>query len=204
MTKMIARTLSRIFTIVVAFLLAVFVILLAGRLGWLGVFGIQSESHDTQVIKSIERTQEVSLVSLSVQGIKEQKDNRSVAGWGIPGTSKKAYLQYLFDAKLGVDGQQVQVSRDGKSSYRISVPEFMFIGYDEPTFKVAVQDGGLLGWVTPDIDTVEMINEILNDEAKDSYIEKNEELLQEQTKVFYDGLITGIDPSAKTSYEFAG
>ena len=194
--------LGKFVTLVLVSVLAVGVVLGAGRLGWLEVFGIESESRDTQVIKSIERTQEVSLLSLAVQGIKEKKESGKVAGWGIPGVWKATFLQYSFDAKLGIDGQRVKVIRAGDNAYRVTVPEFIFIGHADPEFKVAVEDGGALGWATQDIDEVEMVNEILNDDARDTYVEENEELLQDQTKVFYDSLITGIDPSAKITYEF--
>lgn len=85
----------------------------------------------------------------------------------------------------------------------MAIPEFIFIGYDKPSFKVAVTDGGVLAWITSDIDTTEMITEILNDEAQEKYIENNEELLQDQTRVFYDTLITSIDPEAVTTYAFS-
>ena len=74
--------------------------------------------------------------------------------------------------------------------------------YDDPTFKVAVEDGGVLSWATPDIDKVEMVNEILNDDARAEYLASNEELLQDQTRVFYDSLISSIDPEIVTTYEF--
>jgi hypothetical protein len=67
----------------------------------------------------------------------------------------------------------------------VGVGASWFIGIDEPTFKVAVQDGWRLSWGTPDIDKAEMINEILND-ARQTHIDSNEELLKEQTKTFYD------------------
>ena len=48
-----------------------------------------------------------------------------------------------------------------------------------------------------------MVNEVLNDKARDKYLDENEDLLRDQTKSFYDRLILGIDPAAKTTYEFA-
>ena len=47
-----------------------------------------------------------------------------------------------------------------------------------------------------------MITEILNDDARQAYVASNEELLKEQTKTFYDRLITSIDPALVTTYEF--
>jgi hypothetical protein len=48
-----------------------------------------------------------------------------------------------------------------------------------------------------------MVNEILNDDARQTYIASNQELLEEQTKTFYDSLITSIDPTVTTTFEFS-
>jgi len=37
----------------------------------------------------------------------------------------------------------VKVTKTGENAYLISVPKFKFIGYDKPTFKVAVENGGV-------------------------------------------------------------
>jgi hypothetical protein len=121
----------------------------------------------------------------------------------VPGSTEMVFLQYNFTAKLGIDGEKVQVKKAGDGEYVVSIPEFIFIGYDKPTFKVAVEDGGVLSWVTPDVDKVEMINKILNDDARDEYIDSNEDLLKDQTKVFFNSLINGIDLDAKTKFDFS-
>ena len=91
----------------------------------------------------------------------------------------------------------------GPDAYTVTVPEYVFIGLSEPTFETPVDDGGILQWVTPDIDQLELVNEILSVENKQEYIDSNRDLLEEQTRAFYDGLITGIAPEAKVSYTFA-
>ena len=202
MTRRSTRSALRFLSLLLAFLLAIGVFTVVKNLGWLSPLGINSESQDSQVINAIERTQEVSLLSLGIQGIKEESRSAEVWGKSIPGTGETVFLQYNFAAKLGIDGAQVKVTKTGKSAYLISVPRFIFIGYDEPTFKVAVEDGGVLSWATPDIDTVEMVNEILNDDARETYIASNEDLLEDQTEVFYDSLITSIDPAVVTTFEF--
>src|SRR5205085_619936 len=106
-------------------------------------------------------------------GIKEQDTSAQVFGHTIPGSDQKVFLQYNFNAKLGVDGADVRVTKTGKNAYLISVPQFIFVGYDQPTFKVATSDGGVLSWVTPDIDRVEMVNEILNGDARQEYLDSN-------------------------------
>lgn len=202
MTRRSTQSAPRLLSLVLAFLLAFGVFTVVKNLGWLSPFGIASESHDSQVIRAIERTQEVSLLRLGIQGIKEKSQSREFFGKGIPQTEKSLFLQYNFDAKLGIDGAAVEVTKTGKNTYLISVPEFIFIGYDDPSFKVAVEDGDFLSWITPDIDEAETINAILNDDARQQYIDSNEELLEDQTKVFYNSLITSIDPTVVTRFEF--
>lgn len=203
MTSRLTKFALRFLSLLLVLILAIGGFTVAKNQGWLSPIGIDSESRDSQVIYAIERTQEVSLLSLIIQGIKSEEQNAEVFGTSIPGTGEAVFLQYNFTAKLGVDGAEVDVTKTGESAYLVSVPEFIFIGYDEPTFKVAVEDGGVLSWATSDIDQVEMVSEILNDDARETYLESNEELLQEQTQVFYDSLITSIDPSIKTTYEFS-
>jgi hypothetical protein len=202
MSRRLTKSALRLLSLPLAFLLAIGVFTTVKNQGWLSPFGITSESHDSQVIRAIERTQEVSLLRLGIQGIKEENQSAEIFGKSIPGTGEKTFLQYAFDAKLGIDGAEVKVTKTGENAYLISVPEFTFIGYDKPTFKVAVEDGGVLSWATPDIDKVEMVNEILNDDARRTYIDSNEDLLEEQTKVFYNSLITSIDPTVVTTFEF--
>lgn len=202
MTRQLSRLALKLLAVFLVSLLAIGLFNAAKNLGWLSPIGIASESHDSQVVRAIERTQEVSLLSLGIQGIKQENRSAKVFGKSVPGTGEKVFLQYNFDAKLGIDGAQVKVTKTGERAYLVSVPEFSFIGYAEPTFTVAVEDGGALSWVTPDIDKVQMINEILNDDARKEYISSNQDLLKEQTKVFYDSLIKSIDPVVETTFEF--
>lgn len=202
MSRRLTRSALRLLSLFLTFVLAIGGFTIAKVRGWLSPLGIDSESHDSQVIQAIECTQEVSLLKLGIQGIKDEDQSAEIFGDSIPGTGEKVYLQYAFDAKLGIDGTQVKVAKTGKNAYLISVPEFIFIGYDEPTFEVAFEDDEVLSWLTPDIDRVEMVNEILDDDAQQTYIASNEELLEEQTRTFYDSLITSIDPAAVTTFAF--
>lgn len=202
MTRRFTRSALRLLSLLLAFLLGIGAFAVLRDLGWLSPFGVESETHDSQVIQAIERTQEVSLLSLGIQGITEEDKCAKAFEKCIPGSTEKVFLQYNFTAKLGIDGAEVKVTKTGKSAYLISVPEFSFIGYEEPTFKIATEDGGVLDWITPDIDKVEMINKILNDDAQTEYVASYEELLEDQTKVFYDSLVTSIDPDAVTTFEF--
>ncbi|GAB2773353.1 hypothetical protein GCM10027039_38320 [Terrabacter koreensis] len=189
-------------TMVLTFLVALGIFSIVQAKGWLTPLGIGSSSNDSQVVQAIERTQEVSLLRLGIQGIKEERRNREIFGQTVPGTGEKLFLQYAFKAKLGVDGAKIKVTTVAPGKYVISVPEFIFIGYDQPTFMVAVEDNDVLSWVTPDIDQMQMVNKVLNDGARRQYLVDNDDLLREQTKVFYDGLIKSVDPDAVTEFQF--
>ena len=197
------KTVLRVLYIPLAFLLAIVAFVVAKDQGWLSPVGIESSTQDSQVIQAIERTEEVSLMSLGIQGILQKEQSTEILGRSIPGTGEKIFLIYKFTAKLGVDGGQVKVTKTGTDAYSVRVPEFMFIGTQEPTFEVPVEDGGILRFVTPDIDELELVNDILSNDGKQEYIDSNKELLQEQTKVFYDGVITSVAPDAKVTYQFA-
>ena len=203
MTRRFARAALLLMSLLLVLVLAVGGFTVAVKQGWLSPFGINSESSDSQVIQAIERTQEVSLLSLGIQGIKTERRDREFLGQSIPGSGEAVFLQYEFNAKLGIDGAEVDVTKTDENAYRISVPEFIFIGYSDPTFELAVEENGVLSWTTPDIDKLEMVNEILNDDARQTYLEEQRVLLEDQSKAFYDTLITSVDPAAKTTFEFS-
>lgn len=203
MTRPLIRSATRLLSLLLAFVLGIGAFTVFKDLGWLSPFGINSESNDSQVITAIERTQEVALVSLGIQGLMEEAKCSEILGKCVPGSTETVFLQYNFNAKLGIDGAEVKVTKTGEDAYLISVPEFSFIGYDEPTFKVATKDGGVLDFITEDIDQVEMVNKILNDEAQLQYVASNDALLEDQTEVFYDGLIKSVAPDATTTFEFS-
>ncbi|MDN6236731.1 MAG: hypothetical protein L0J24_08550, partial [Corynebacterium flavescens] len=48
----------------------------------------QSESTNTQVIKSVEREEQVVLVSLGIQGLNRQSENRALWGMQVPGSAR--------------------------------------------------------------------------------------------------------------------
>ena len=47
-----------------------------------------------------------------------------------------------------------------------------------------------------------MVNEILDDDARQEYIDQNEDLLRDQAKVFYESLITSVEPAAVVTFEY--
>ena len=202
MTGRLSRTVLRLLSLPIAFLVAIGVFTVAKNQGLLSPLGIESNSRDSQVVQAVNRTQEVSLVQLVIEGITDEQRSQTILGQDIWGSTETVYLRYKFDAKLGIDGEEVSVETTGDNAYLVSVPPFRFIGYDEPTFEVAVQDNGLLSWITPDIDTADMITDILNGPAQEEYLDSYDDLLQAQAEVFYERLIISIDPDADTKFEF--
>lgn len=165
--------------------------------------GNNAESRTTQVVQSVTKKQEVVLLSLGIQGIAESTDKSKILGIDIPGSDRATFLQYNFSAKLGLDGESVRVVSTGENSYRIVIPEFVFIGHDDESFRLVAEDNGVLSWVTPEVDTAEMISGILNDEAEAKYVDANIDILKDQAKVFYTGIISSIDPDVSLTFEFA-
>lgn len=202
MSRKFSGAALRFLSLLATFLLAIGLFSSAKSLGWLSPFGIDTESNDSQVINAIERTQEVSLLRLGIQGIKDETQSGTIFGQEIPFSEETVYLQYEFNAKLGIDGQRVNVTKTGESSYRITVPEFTYIGISDPVIRLAVESDGALSFTTPEVDKIEMINEILDVDGRELYLTDNEDVLRDQTSVFYDGLIKSIDPAASTEYVF--
>ena len=84
----------------------------------------------------------------------------------------------------------------------MSIPKFIFIGHDNEDFKLIAENNGILSFVTPEIDRVDMINKILNSDAKKEYISANDEILKDQAKAFYTSLISSIDPTLTIEFDF--
>jgi hypothetical protein len=59
----------------------------------------------------------------------------------------------------------VSVSKTGENTYLITIPEFMVIGYDEPKFEGRRRGRRHLQLGHPDIDKVDMVNEVFNEAA---------------------------------------
>lgn len=162
-----------------------------------------SAGSNTQIINAIERKEQVVLLSLGIQGISERTAGSKFFGIDIPGSNRASFLQYNFNAKLGLEGKDVKIERTGDHQYLLSLPAFTFIGSDNVSFKLAAESNGVLSWATPGIDPVETINQILNDEAKNQYVTANQQILTDQAKAFYTGIIRSVDPSAEVTFDFS-
>lgn len=168
---------------------------------------VREESRSTQVIDAVTREQQVVLLSLGIQGIEEKSANSAFFGMEIPGSERTSFMRYEFKAKLGFEGGGVGIKEEVPGEFLVSIPEFVFIGHefvseDGEPFKMVVESGGALSWVTPAIDDAEMINKILSEDARSQYIEMNREQLEDQAEDFYAGIVSAIDPDAEVVFEF--
>ncbi|TDS82307.1 hypothetical protein EV640_1213 [Nesterenkonia aurantiaca] len=142
------------------------------------------------------------LLSTSTQGLAEDQVSREIFGRDLPGTGRTQFLQYSYRAKLGVEGSEVSIVETGEDQYRVSLPDFIFIGHDNVNFKTAVEQNGVLSWVTPEIDTASTITEILSGGELTEQIDLNRDLLEDQARTFYTGIIEGIDDGVEIEFEF--
>ena len=167
-------------------------------------FSTQSETTNTQVINAIDRTKQVSLLSLGIEGIEKKAEKATTFfGMPIPGSERTKFLQYSFDAKLGLDGDNVRIEHTGEREFTVAISDFTFIGYDNMHFEVATESNGALSWVTPEIDSATMANSILSGDAKQEYLASHRDLLMEQAKAFYGGIIKAVDPTLDVKFDFA-
>lgn len=165
-------------------------------------FGTKSETVNTQVTHAIARSEEVVLLSLGVQGIEKSTDTGTFWGMTVPGSERASFLQYSFNAKLGIDGKDVEIQQSGEREFAILVPRFTFIGNDDVRFEVPIENNGVLSWVTPEIDTVAMTNKVLSVDARQKYVDSNDEILREQAVAFYSRIIAAIDPTIQLDFQF--
>lgn len=165
-------------------------------------FGVDQKEQDNQVVKAISRQEKVVLLKLGMQGIASKSVQSTILGMEVPGTGRDLYLQYNYFAMLGIDGSAVTVTPEAEKTYRINVPNFEFLGHSDVEFEKAIEKNGIISVVTPEIDVAEMTTKLLNNTAKDQLIADNREALQDQARVFYTGIIQGIDPEAKIEMSF--
>ncbi|MFD4420983.1 hypothetical protein ACFWN7_05720 [Agromyces sp. NPDC058484] len=188
-------------------LLVVLVLVVAAAAAFAGLtvgkFLGAGEERDVQVVRSVTGEEQVILVTAGLTDIQEESDSQTFFGlFDIPLSDRTAFLRYEFDAKLGIDGRQVEIEPLGDKRYRITIPEFMFLGYDNPDFSVATEANGILSWTTPEIDILEATEELLTDAAVAEHIEGLRPLLEEQAVTFYTRIVSSIEPDATLEFEF--
>lgn len=125
-----------------------------------------SNERDLQVVQSVTRVQEVALLSLHIEGVAKHESNGKILGVAVPASEKTTLIQYKFDAKLGIDGSEVKIEPDGPDSFRVTIPQFIGIGFDDPVFEDSLESNNALSWLAPPAVQTRMINNILSDENK--------------------------------------
>lgn len=168
-----------------------------------GLAGSHSVERDSQIITAIQREEQVVLLSLGIQGLHTRESSSEVLGIDIPWSGRTSLLEYSFRAKLGIDGEHVDIESTGENAFVISIPQFIFIGHEDESFRLASENHGILSWTTPAVDSSELITEILNSDAQQTYIAENVEMLREQAEAFYRGIVEGIDPEISLRFAFA-
>ena len=159
-------------------------------------------TEDVQVIRSMQRTKEVSLLRLGVTGIISKENKSQFFSMEIPGTERARFIQYTFDAKLGFEGKDVVIKETDENTFDVAIPEFKFIGYDDPEYRVIVEQNGALSFGTQQIDSLDMVNNILTDQAKKEYVDSNRDILEEQAKSFYTSIVNSVSPETKLNFTF--
>lgn len=168
-----------------------------------------AETRDTQVIRSIKGEEQVILVTAGVTDVKEEREDGLELGIGdlklftLPGTSRSLLVRYEYDAKFGIEGEDVDITPTGDNSYLISIPQFIYLGYADPDLTVANEENGVLSWTTPEIDATEVIEQLLSKQQVSEHIDGFRPLLEEQAKVFYTNIVSAIDPEISVEFEFA-
>lgn len=157
---------------------------------------------DSLTVKSLSKEKQIVLVNLGLSEILNEEKSSQLFGKNIVGTSRKKFIQASFDAKLGLNGKDVDITKDGKNSYLITVPKFIFIGYNNPNFKLLDEHNGVFSSFTSDINESDMINKVLNSKSKKKYLTKYDDLLRQSTKEFYRGIVQNTNPEAKLSFKF--
>ena len=96
------------------------------------------ETRDVQVLRSVEREEQVVLVTTGLANvIDERQDGLELfPGLTLPGSERQTLIRYDFDAKFGIEGSEVEITQTGPDTYLISIPTFIFIGYDNPVCTV--------------------------------------------------------------------
>ncbi|CAG7615246.1 hypothetical protein ACFPZL_00385 [Leucobacter soli] len=171
--------------------------------GILGDAAPASATESMEKIVAVLPQDQVVLVSLVIEGVeKEDQETKKIWGIAVPGSERAKLLGYAFNAKLGIEGKDVEIEKLDEKQYRVTVPSFIFIGHDEVKFESAVEKNGILSWVAPEIDQSKMTNAILDGERQLAYVDKNREMLQDQARSHYDTIISAIDPSIELEYVF--
>ena len=145
--------------------------------------------NNSMAIRALQREEEIVLLSAGALGIHEKTVERTIRGKRIPGTQKTVHVQYSYTGKLGIDASDVEIKSAGDNKLSITIPEFIFIGYDDLKFKTIAENDGWISFSTDDIDTAEVVSEIMSQENFVEQVTTNREMLEDQAVDFYNDLL---------------
>lgn len=172
------------------------------------VLGAQ-ESRDTQVVRSITGEEQVILLTAGMTDVKEERSDGLKVAIGdlqlftLPGSDRSTLVRYEYDAKFGIEGKDVGIEPGADNSYIVTIPKFISLGYSNPDLSIASEKNGALSWTTPEIDTSEVFEGILDDQALDAHIDGFRPALEEQAKTFYTRIVAAIDPTIRLEFRFS-
>lgn len=192
--------------LLVAAVVAVFASGLLKPASLAALFGGSPDRQSSEVIKYVLPQQEVALASLRIEGLERADDSGNlfgIPGVPLPASGRLTYIEYEFDAKLGIDGASVRITPTGEKAYTVAIPEFIFIGHSNEHFSDPIESNGVLSWLTEEISQTEMVNNILSPAKKDEYVANSLQVLKDQSKAFYGAIIRSVEPDAVLAFEFA-
>lgn len=70
----------------------------------------------------------VAVTFLGIQGLAEESVHKTLFGKQVPGSGRTVFLRYSYQAMLGIEGKGVSIEQTGDKAYRVTIPEFIFIG----------------------------------------------------------------------------
>ncbi len=191
-------------------LLTLFVILLIVATGvgglFLGKFLGADEVRTVQVVRSVQVEEQVILLTAGLSDeIPLRGEALDVFGlFDLPGSQRSTDVRIDFDGKFGIDGGDVEIEQTGETAYRITIPQFEYLGYDNPEFSVAQETNGVLSFTTTELDTLDAAEYALADEAAQQHIDGFRPLLEKQAEQFYTRIVSGIDPAITLEFVFSG
>lgn len=163
----------------------------------------QQTAVSSEVVKFVLPQQKVTLASLRIEGLERGTKDGQILGVPLDAADRTKYLIYKFDANVGLDGAQVKVDRTGDHAYLVKLPPFDFLSHSNIRFDDAIDDDGVLAFLTEEISQSEMTNRVLSDAKKDEYVSNSIDTLRTQAEAFYSGIVKSVDPDATLTFEFA-
>ena len=168
-----------------------------------GMFFGAAQEREVQVIRSIELEEQVVLVRSGITGLKPEREVKDINGIVVPWSDRSLLLKYEFDTMVGIDGRGVSIVPTGEKSFRVAIPDFILIGTADAEYSVVNENNGVLSFATPEIDTLQLTQELLTDDVLQEHIEGLRPVLEEQARTFYTNIVTAIDPTITLEFEFA-